>query len=76
VVAFADDVGADANYGSSTIYQIMDTWGHKKLQYITDPAGNTADLRDIEISVDDYIKRFLIGDTDMQTAAVKQFLEK
>jgi hypothetical protein len=60
VRAFADDVGANVNNGSSTIYQRMGM-GWTKLQYVTDPAGNSADFLGIETSIDGTNKRFLVG---------------
>jgi hypothetical protein len=60
VGAFADDVGTNVNYGSSTIYQRMGM-GWTKLQFVTDPGGNSADFLGIEISIDGNNKRFLVG---------------
>ncbi len=63
VGASGDDVGANTNQGSATIYQRVGLgWG--KLQYVTDPAGNSNDQFGGATAIDGTSKRFLIGSSN------------
>jgi hypothetical protein len=60
VGAFLNDVDANVNQGSAAIYQRIGI-GWQKLQYITDPGGNSDDEMGRSTSIDGITKRFLIG---------------
>jgi hypothetical protein len=58
--AFVDDVGANVNQGSATVYiRIGQAW--QKLQFVADPAGMTADILGVSCAIDGTTKRFVIG---------------
>ncbi len=58
--AYHDDVGTNTDQGSSTVYmKVGSQWG--KLQFITDPMGNTNDGFGIGTAIDGTTKQFLIG---------------
>ena len=60
VGAYIDDVGANVNQGSATVFiKIGQAW--QKLQYITDPAGMVADVLGVSCAIDAVTKRFIIG---------------
>ena len=60
VGAPTDDVGANATQGSASIYQKIGL-GWQKLQYVTDPGGNSGDGFGGSVSIDFDNKRFIIG---------------
>jgi hypothetical protein len=55
-----DDVGANYNQGSATIYQRVGL-GWQKLQYVTDPGGNVQDNFGSAVGIDETNKRFIVG---------------
>jgi len=59
VGAISDAVGGSLSQGSAIIYQRIGM-GWQKLQYITDPGGNSTDSMG-ESSIDGIAKRFIIG---------------
>jgi hypothetical protein len=60
VGAYLDDDGGNFDQGSSSIYQRIGM-GWQKLQYITDPGGNSIDLMGRSTAIDGITKRFLLG---------------
>jgi FG-GAP repeat len=56
----ADDVGANGDQGSASIYQRVGL-GWQKLQYVTDPGGNLNDFWGYSTAIDGTTQRFLIG---------------
>ena len=60
VGAYTDDIGANINQGSASIYQRLGL-GWQKLQYVTDPGGNSGDLFGFSTAIDGTTKRFLNG---------------
>ena len=60
VGASKDDVGANTDQGSATIYLRIGL-GWQKVQYITDPGGNANDQFGGSAAIDGVTKRFLIG---------------
>lgn len=60
VGAYGEDVGANTDQGSSTIYQRLGL-GWQKLQYLADPGGNAADHSGVSVSIDGSNKRFVTG---------------
>jgi len=60
VGAYEDDIGANTNQGSASIYLKMGQ-GWQKLQYITDPGGNSGDSFGFSTTFDQTTKRFIIG---------------
>ena len=60
VGAYADDIGANTDQGSSTIYlRVGPEW--QKLQFVTDPGGKPINFLGGSCGIDDTTKRFLIG---------------
>jgi hypothetical protein len=60
VGAYQDDISANADQGSAIIYQRVGL-GWVKLQYVTDPAGNSGDWFGNKTAIDGTNKQFLIG---------------
>jgi hypothetical protein len=62
VGADGDNVGANGDQGSASIYQRIGL-GWQKVQYVTDPGGNTADYFGRTVGFDAVSKRFIIAAT-------------
>jgi FG-GAP repeat len=60
VGAERDDVGANIDPGSVSIYQRVGL-GWQKLQYVTDPSGNAIDFFGTTVGIDEVNKRFIVG---------------
>lgn len=60
VGAQGDDVNANTNQGSASIYLRVGQ-GWQRLQYLTDPAGATSESMGIATSIEGSTQRFLIG---------------
>ncbi len=75
VGATGDNVGANTDQGSATIYQRIGM-GWQKLQYITDPGGNSGDEMGQSTSIDGITKRFLIGVPNYSSASGKVLFGK
>lgn len=60
VGTYHDDIGSNTNQGSASIFmRVGNAWG--KLQYVTDPMGNTDDGFGITTALDGSTRHFLIG---------------
>jgi FG-GAP repeat len=57
------DVGSNPNWGSAIIYQRVGL-GWQKLQYVTDPGGQSGNSFGSSTAIDDTNQRFLIGASD------------
>ncbi len=55
-----DNVGANSDQGSASIYQRVGL-GWQKLQYVTDPGGNLSDYFGYSVSFEGSTQRFVIG---------------
>jgi FG-GAP repeat len=75
VGAILDAVGSNTGQGSAIIYQRVGM-GWQKLQYITDPGGNSNDTMGESVSIDAISKRFLIGVPGFGTSVGKVLFGK